>query len=1082
MNGLPFALNTEKIMGLASNDTTFRKGLAYARNGNIKSLTRNDHAIWKAQVRGSELYHVYIQFQEKEISAECECPAYYSYDGYCKHIVAVLCKILDQIEQGEEIEIKRSSSPLHDTYSAPRLSMHTSKIYQLFDKFKERKPGSLDTIPNEKLSIEYILHINTKDPQSLINVEMRVGNKRLYVVRKIREFLESVVKNESYFFTSNFIFDPYEQHIAEHDMEVIQLLSNISLNEKFYKEVNRYYMSNRLDERSLSIPPLFADSLMKLLSQCQCIINGIENEKTLDWKEELPPISFELNEWGKEGFLLKMNGLKNGVFLEEYQYVLLDHVLYKLPENAFELLFEMKNTLPQQEWSFEKQEIERVISSVIPDLKKLGKVSVVESISNQIFDPSLTAKLKVDFVDYRLIVKLSFHYDDIIIDPLLNSFISRGNDSTILLREVDKEQKIMDMIEQTPLKWNGQEMYIEDEEDIYTFLFDSIPQLEKEMRIYVTTAAKSIMFEEIDPPKTNLEINNMTNLLEISFDMDGLNNEEILQILRAVVEKKKYYRLSDGRYISLEDEKYGALYDLFEELEIKKSQITGTVIKAPTVKGLQIEEIIKQGSMKIGKSLRNLLSNLKHPEDLDFEIPDQLEPILRDYQKTGYQWLKTLSYYHFGGILADDMGLGKTLQAITFILSERTKLEQNPGEQPVMIISPASLIYNWKKEFEKFAPELKVAVISGDASERVTLLSEMNQYDVLITSYPMLRRDIDLYENKLFQILILDEAQAIKNDKTQQAHAVRRIQASKKFALSGTPIENSLDELWSIFQVVLPGLFSSKQQFREMSPDKISRIVSPFILRRMKRDVLTELPEKIETVQISDLSKEQKKLYVGYLERIKQEAQESLLTGNFNKNRMKILAGLTRLRQICCHPSLFLENYDDGSGKMEQLFDILETSLANDRRILIFSQFTSMLNIIRKELDEKGISYFYLDGQTDKLARVEMTERFNDGENNVFLISLKAGGTGLNLTGADTVILYDLWWNPAVDEQAVDRAHRMGQKNKVQVIRLITQGTIEEKIYQLQQKKKELIDKIIQPGETMISSLTEEELKELLDI
>ncbi|MCY9027169.1 DEAD/DEAH box helicase, partial [Priestia megaterium] len=480
-----------------------------------------------------------------------------------------------------------------------------------------------------------------------------------------------------------------------------------------------------------------------------------------------------------------------------------------------------------------------------------------------------------------------------------------------------------------------------------------------------------------------------------------------------------------------------------------------------------------KSAAKFGSAFKRLLTQLKSPEEMDWEVPESLQASLRDYQYNGFKWFKSLAHYSLGGVLADDMGLGKTLQSIAYILSEK---ELDEDSSAFLIVVPASLIYNWRNELEKFAPNLTVQTITGTPSEREEKLKRTA--DVWITSYPTLRQDIDLYQHLHFHALILDEAQSIKNHTTKTAVAVRTISAKKRFALSGTPIENSLDELWSIFQTILPGLFPGLRQFKNMSSEQVSRIVRPFLLRRVKKDVLKELPDKIETTHLSELTKEQKELYVGYLEQLK----SSLAGEDFNKNRMKILAGLTRLRQICCHPSLFVENYEGDSSKLEQLLEITRNAIANGKRLLIFSQFTSMLHIIREELQKENLSYFYLDGQTPSKERVEMADRFNNGKQDIFLISLKAGGTGLNLTGADTVILYDLWWNPAIEEQAAGRAHRIGQKNVVQVIKLISQGTIEEKIYGLQQKKKELIEQVIQPGETMLSSLTEEELRELLSM
>jgi SNF2 family DNA or RNA helicase len=391
-------------------------------------------------------------------------------------------------------------------------------------------------------------------------------------------------------------------------------------------------------------------------------------------------------------------------------------------------------------------------------------------------------------------------------------------------------------------------------------------------------------------------------------------------------------------------------------------------------------------------------------------------------------------------------------------------------------------VYNWRNELKKFAPEVRAVIADGAKDERIQIVKNASQYDVVITSYPLLRRDFGAYAKNVFHTLVLDEAQAFKNHTTQTAHAVKGIQAGYRFALTGTPVENGLDELWSIYDAVFPGLFPGRKAFHELSREVVAKRVRPFLLRRVKTDVLRELPEKIETLQASALLPEQKKLYVAYLAKLQQETLKHLDKETFHQNRIKILAGLTRLRQLCCHPALFVEDYEGSSAKFEQLIEILEECRNAGKRVLLFSQFTEMLGLIGRELGYNGIPFFYLDGNTPAATRVELCNRFNEGERDLFLASLKAGGTGLNLTGADTVILYDLWWNPAVEQQAADRAHRIGQKNVVQVIRLVAEGTVEEKMFELQQKKKNLIQEVIQPGQEALSSLTEQEIRELLMI
>ena len=382
-------------------------------------------------------------------------------------------------------------------------------------------------------------------------------------------------------------------------------------------------------------------------------------------------------------------------------------------------------------------------------------------------------------------------------------------------------------------------------------------------------------------------------------------------------------------------------------------------------------------------------------------------------------------------------------------------------------------------------------MIVGTPAERHALWDSCGVYQVVLVSYPIIRRDVEYMKSLPFHTIFLDEAQFIKNPNSQNARSVKQLLARHRFALTGTPIENNLSELWSIFDYVMPGYLHSHARFvtlyekpimHQEDEDALQQLnfhIKPFILRRMKRDVLSELPEKIEKKMVSDMTEEQKELYVSYLSGVRRDLEHEIQTNGFEKSRMMILASLTRLRQICCHPSTFVENYEGGSGKMNLLLELLRHAIEGGHRILVFSQFTSMLGLIEEELREEGIDYFYLDGSTPLEKRNSDVKLFNDGQGKVYLISLKAGGTGLNLTGADMVIHYDPWWNPAVEEQATDRVYRIGQKNIVNVMKLITKGTIEEKIYKLQEKKRSLSDSVIQAGELFLNKLTREEVEDL---
>lgn len=463
----------------------------------------------------------------------------------------------------------------------------------------------------------------------------------------------------------------------------------------------------------------------------------------------------------------------------------------------------------------------------------------------------------------------------------------------------------------------------------------------------------------------------------------------------------------------------------------------------------------------------------------DVKLTDGLS--LRPYQERGFQWLLALDRLHMGGVLADDMGLGKTVQVIALLMATRQE------GQVSLVVAPTTLTYNWLSELGRFAPDLSVMVLGGSAAQRASQIrhvKEAHDVDVLITSYPLIRQDIEQLTTIEFRFAILDEAQHIKNAGSKGAQAVRQLQAQTRFALTGTPLENGVGELWSIFNFVLPGYLLSYSAFLRRYQDgtdaeDLRRRISPFLMRRLKKEVLTELPDKIESVFTAQMSPEQAKVYEATMMRLRQRVDSIVKEKGFERGRTEVLAAITQLREICCHPSLVLDDYTGTSGKLDMLLDMLPEAIAKGRRVLLFSAFTSMLKILRRELDDAGYETMYLDGDTPAQRRVEMAEQFNAGQGQIFLISLKAGGTGLNLTGADMVIHYDPWWNPAAEDQATDRAYRIGQTRKVEVIRLVTHASIEEQVVALGQRKKALFDQLIKPGESMVGGLSPQEIMSL---
>jgi SNF2 family DNA or RNA helicase len=1040
----------------------YKRGLEYYNRGQVSGLAYDkNYNVWTATVQGSEDYFVEINMknlQSGSVDTYCDCPAFETF-GSCKHIVATLIGIVEQ-----------ESPSLYQDFSNYDYEM-TNRFIRALSNLSGSS-SALDIVPEKiPLHIEYTMKWSY---DKNILIELKAGESRAYVVKDAPQFVQDVLEENEHFFTKMFTYSPALHSVSPEDKEILDLLGSIQKNEKIYDGYHVYhYKGNVNDKRSITIPPLVLKGLLeKLLDRNLSVEANSKTYKELEMVEGDLPFRFALNKNERNDLLLTMHEVEDSVYFKHYDVLFCNGTFYfPLKEQVpiLELISQFGRI--DQQLPISKKQADAFLSEVLPSLKKVGEVVIAEEVSSDITQVPLRAKLYLEAKDDWIIGKLEYHYGDYMVDP----FSGREEYEVIIIRDMEKEKQIMQLIEYANFHYNGRELFIDaDEEELYDFLYKVLPVLDEYVELFLTQEVRSFIMENEPTPRTSVSMETSTNLLEIGFDMDGLNDQEINRILDAVIEKKRYYRLQSGEILSLEGEAFTSIQHFFSDLDIQKKDVQDGKIQMPVYRGTQIDELIET-KKNYDPAFRQLLHQLTEPEEQHYELPNTLQASLRTYQMTGYKWFKSLSHYHLGGILADDMGLGKTLQSIAYLASEL-------GEHPHLIVAPSSVVYNWKNEFEKFAPSLTVAVMTGTPQERQEKINTLKDVNVWITSYATLRQDIELYNECYFQALILDEAQYIKNYATKTSKAIRQIKAKRRFALSGTPIENSIDELWAIFQVVLPGLMPNQKGFKQLSHEKIASITKPFILRRLKKDVLKELPEKIETVSVSELTTHQKELYVGYLRQVQQEAAQSIQESGFQSNRMKILAGLTRLRQICCHPSLFIENYEGKSGKLELLMETITTALANGKRMLIFSQFTSMHEIIMQKLKEDGIDYFYLSGNTPSKERVEMSERFNQGEKSIFLISLKAGGTGLNLTGADTVILYDLWWNPAVEDQATGRAHRFGQKNVVQVIRLITEGTIEEKIYELQQKKRELIDKVIQPGETMLSSLSEEDVRVLLSI
>ncbi|MGO5006353.1 SNF2 helicase associated domain-containing protein [Bacillus wiedmannii] len=1068
---MSFTLN-KSIIKEVCGETSYKRGEAYYKSNKV-IVNHYDETkeICEATVKGNEEFRVTVEKAKKgDVVARCSCPSLASFQTYCQHVAAVLI----QINYNQQTGIMPPAS----SENMSRNDQLTSGMFQLFAE-KPLRPKSkqhrFDT--REILDVAFICSpVATKSGGALLGIQLKLA--KTYFIKHIREFLSKVEKRETFHCSNEFTYTPDVHSFRQETDAVIQQLIKMYHNEKMYEDTLEVHAKQ--DESMIFIPPASWKDMLSLLSKVE-YVQLKQNEQQfhgLQISNGLLPLHFEFTKGNNGGFTLHIDGLNRVQVMEMYNNALYDGKLYHLPMEDCMRLIELQKMMSRSnsnQFYIPESKMEHFVAKVVPGLMKLGTVRIDEVISDRVETPSLKAKLYLDRVKNRLLAGLEFHYGNVMINPL-----EEDGQPSIFNRDEKKEKEILDIMSESAFAKTEGGYFMHNEEAEYNFLYHVVPSLKGLVDIYATTAIKLRIHKGDTAPLIRVRRKERIDWLSFRFDIKGIPEAEIKGVLVALEEKRKYYRLANGSLLSLESKEFNEINQFVKESGIRKEFLYGEEVNVPLIRSVKWMNGLHEGNvLSLDESVQDLVESIQNPKKLKFTVPQTLHAVMREYQVYGFEWMKTLAHYRFGGILADDMGLGKTLQSIAFIDSVLPEIREK--KLPILVVSPSSLVYNWLSELKKFAPHIRAVIADGNQTERRKILKDIAEFDVVITSYPLLRRDIRSYARP-FHTLFLDEAQAFKNPTTQTARAVKTIQAEYRFGLTGTPVENSLEELWSIFYVVFPELLPGRKEFGDLRREDIAKRVKPFVLRRLKEDVLQELPDKIEHLQSSELLPDQKRLYAAYLAKLREETLKHLDKDTLRKNKIRILAGLTRLRQICNHPALFVDDYKGSSAKFEQLLEILEECRSTGKRILIFSQFTKMLSIIGRELNRQAIPYFYLDGSTPSQERVELCNRFNEGEGDLFLISLKAGGTGLNLTGADTVILYDLWWNPAVEQQAADRAYRMGQKNTVQVIKLVAHGTIEEKMHELQESKKNLIASVIEPGEEKLSSITEEEIRDILMI
>ncbi|MBA1350928.1 SNF2 helicase associated domain-containing protein [Streptococcus oralis subsp. oralis] len=1015
------------------------EGVTLYETGNIEIIKEKGNRLY-TRVAGEDL-----RYSLEDDLVFCACD-FFQKRGYCVHLAALehYLKndeegqvILQALEKGheeqEEVETKVSFGGSFLERIQPQ---KREKIYTLSAQ------GQVEAGTNRLL---WTLRIGLVDSQ------------KYYVIRDIPLFLKVLVHRKPYMIGKYYENDLSWDAFDTASQDVLTFLCGL-IEEGLSQDL---FFPNQ--GRHLFFPLTFFEQGVELLMNLEDFhfehqITSYENLLFHDLDPDAGLFTFSVQEY-PDYFEMEISESERVNVFYGGAVLFRKGNLYLLNPEQISLLKEVKE-LPQEEserkfLQFDNSDRDR-LAACLPLFRQLGTVSAPERLQIRSFSPifyfdreddgRIRLDIQFDYGDVKVtshqqLEQLLFSSDAVLEDQLFQVCLGAGFEADFQSwRQALKP------------------------EAVYSFVHHTIPAFEKLGQVFLSDEMNQLY--SVQAPQVQIE--SKGGLLEIQFDFRGIAQEEIDQALKALTSNQDFY-ISPSDQVYFFDEETKQIRQNLQELGVELKDGSFQARKSLAYSLSQLFE--GRDRISFSEEFQHLAHDLTHPED--FPLGDiRVQASLRDYQEKGVRWLQMLHHYGFGGILADDMGLGKTLQTIAFLTSQVTE------DSRVLILAPSGLIYNWADEFRKFAPQLDLAVVHGLKANREAILSENHQ--IYVTSYATFRQDSELYQEMAFDFLFLDEAQVMKNAQTKIAQSLRQFVVPAVFALSGTPIENHLGELWSIFQIVLPGLLPSKKEFMKLPADRVAQFIKPFVMRRKKEEVLTELPDLIEVVYKNELEDQQKAIYLAQLQQMRDRLAQ-VTDQEFQRSRVEILSGLMRLRQICDTPALFMDDYQGASGKLDSLRDLLLQVADGGHRVLIFSQFKGMLEKIEQELPDLGLTSFKITGSTPAHDRQEMTKAFNQGERDAFLISLKAGGVGLNLTGADTVILVDLWWNPAVEAQAIGRAHRMGQEQMVEVYRLITKGTIEEKIQELQEQKKHLVSQVLDGTESR-ASLSLAEIREILGI
>ena len=1047
-------------------------------------------------------YDTYISAKDGEIDdLRCTCPDYESTYGTCRHILATTIEFNNNSNYAKLFAGSNEENTQTITKSK-KINNEKYRIYrQMISTFYEEEQSHAEkgTIQAEKIKLEPVMiyNQNSKD----VKVEFKIGNKQMYKIKNLPEFYDRMQSKAKFRYGLKLDFVHTQDAFEDSSIPALNFLMKYAEIIKYTNEsADKYYVSV-LNNSHIVLTSTGMDDFFEAMNGQEIAMETEYDSEKIKFIDSEPEIKFNIIDKSKSEYAVTTD---EDIFAysvikgKEYIYFLRDNKLYRCSykfENTVLKLLNIFRINFIKEIVFRKDEFADFYSLIMP---KLGSDIELNGVDQEELKRYMPKELKVKvYLDYNpsnyITADVKFVYDDIEFSPF------EKIDSNIPRNAIAESQTLDEFKNSGFMLGADNKLVLVNDDKIYEFLKEGIEYYISHFEVLATEAFRS---KQIKVPKINsIGVKIENNLLNVNLSGIDLEPSEIEEIMKRYTLKKKFHRLKNGDFIDLsENETLDMLSKLSEGTGTSYKELISGDLKLPVYRSLYLDKILKQNDavIKQSESYKQLIDDVYSRQiSENYKLPEGLHAQLREYQQVGFDWLKTLDEYKLGGILADDMGLGKTVQVLAVIMSyiEETR-KNNEKQKPIIVVCPSSLCLNWKEEASKFTPDLKTAVISGSSEERSELIKSIPKFDIAITSYDLLKRDIDIYKecNYNFRYIIADEAQYIKNNNTKNARAIKEIKADTRYALTGTPIENSLSELWSIFDFIMPGYLFTYNKFKinyetpiskeqdNYAMTKLKAMIEPFVLRRIKEKVLTELPEKTITVLNNEMEGEQRDLYVSYLKSAKKEAKEELEENGVANSQIKILALLMRLRQICCHPGLFIENYNGESSKLNQCIEIIKDAVAGGHKILLFSGYSSMFWHLEKALKQENIQYLKLTGQTKVDERMNLVNQFNNDDSiKVFLISLKAGGTGLNLIGADMVIHYDPWWNLSAENQATDRTYRIGQKRNVQVYKLITKNSIEEKIYNLQERKAKLADDMLSTKETFISKLSKDEIMNLFE-